>query len=317
MSVSVTDDKSELVQATAAIVVHAPPVVDAGGPYNGIEGVAIRFDATATDPDGDEIIQYEWHFGDGTSAVSTFPTTSHLYDDNGASNPGTYTLTVFVTDARGVRSAAATSVVTVSNVAPTGTLAAPSTVGEGTAIQLSVAGVDAAGDRPSLKYAFDCGDGAGYGAFGSSSVASCPTVDNGTRVVKAKIVDKDGGTSDEYTAPVTITNVLPQVAATASASQLQRGDNLTLTFSFTDPGVNDAVSSGQWGYEIQWGDGTTARGGITPGAQLLPVHRYKESAKSVPVQRVITVRVWDKEGAAAGFAPDAAGVATLQVTVVR
>jgi hypothetical protein len=58
-----------------------------------------------------------------------------------------------------------------------------------------------------LKYFFDCGLGAGLTAS-ASNLASCPTTDNGSRTVKGRIEDKDGGAT-EYTASVTINNVAP------------------------------------------------------------------------------------------------------------
>src|SRR5207248_6112748 len=66
-----------------------------------------------------------------------------------------------------------------------------------------------------FEYAFDCGSG--YGAFSGSSSTSCPTSDNGSRTVKGKIRDKDGGVS-EYTHSVTIHNVPPSVTAAADQS---------------------------------------------------------------------------------------------------
>ena len=54
-----------------------------------------------------------------------------------------------------------------------------------------------------MPYAFDCGDGSGFGAFGPSSSRSCPTDATGTRSVRAKIRDKDGGVS-EYAASVEV-----------------------------------------------------------------------------------------------------------------
>jgi hypothetical protein len=57
-----------------------------------------------------------------------------------------------------------------------------------------------------FTYAFDCGTG--YGGFGSSNNVSCPTSDNGSRMVKGKIRDKDGG-EREYTGSVAVANVDP------------------------------------------------------------------------------------------------------------
>jgi len=70
------------------------PTSDAGGPYSGIVGEPIKFDATkSSDPNGDKLT-YEWDFGDGSTG--TGPTPTHIYDE-----PGKYTGKLTVTDENG------------------------------------------------------------------------------------------------------------------------------------------------------------------------------------------------------------------------
>src|SRR5207248_717819 len=136
---------------------------------------------------------------------------AHTYADNAT---GGYTVTVTVTDKDGGADSKSFNV-DVHNVAPTATFNAPSDVNEGDTIFLSLtspsdpSGADTAAG---FTYAFDCGSG--YGAFSGTSTASCSTSDNGSRTVKGKIRDKDGGVS-EYREAVTIHNVPPSVTATA------------------------------------------------------------------------------------------------------
>jgi 6-phosphogluconolactonase (cycloisomerase 2 family) len=62
----------------------------------GSAGAATRFDASgAADPDG-SIVRYDWDFGDGTLLRDGGPTPAHVY-----SRPGTYTVTLVVTDNEG------------------------------------------------------------------------------------------------------------------------------------------------------------------------------------------------------------------------
>lgn len=72
-----------------------PPGADAGTDRTAAVGEPVQFDATASrDPDGGAITNYTWAFGDSTGA--TGPTPTHTYDQ-----PGTYTVTLFVTDNEG------------------------------------------------------------------------------------------------------------------------------------------------------------------------------------------------------------------------
>ncbi|HET7667611.1 MAG TPA: hypothetical protein VFK56_16400, partial [Mycobacterium sp.] len=86
-----------------------------------------------------------------------------------------------------------------------------------------------------FTYAFDCGSG--YGTFGASSTASCPTTDNGARAVKGKIQDKDGGVS-EYTANVTINNVAPTIVPTPFFAVNPVTGEVSASATWTDPGFD-------------------------------------------------------------------------------
>jgi DNA-binding beta-propeller fold protein YncE len=62
----------------------------------GSAGSATRFDASgAADPDG-RIVRYDWNFGDGTLLPDGGPSPQHVYTE-----PGTYTVTLVVTDNEG------------------------------------------------------------------------------------------------------------------------------------------------------------------------------------------------------------------------
>ena len=72
---------------------NQPPIANANGPYTGIEGQTVEFDASASyDPEGANLTYY-WNFGDGETAVTTQPTTSHVY-----AQEGNYTVTLIVND---------------------------------------------------------------------------------------------------------------------------------------------------------------------------------------------------------------------------
>jgi uncharacterized protein len=177
---------------------HAP-TVDAGGPYTVAEGSSVAIAATGGDADGDALT-YAWdldndgEFDDATGQTASFSAAT-------IDGPASRTVRVRVSD--GDLATIDTATVNVTNVDPTATFNAPASVFAGFPIELSLTNAtDAApADRPGLTYAFDCGSG--YGAFSSSSTASCPTDSVGTRSVGGKVRDDDGGLT-EYRATVAV-----------------------------------------------------------------------------------------------------------------
>ena len=281
----VTDNDGAVGSGSLRVIVHQRPVADAGATYNGLEGSTIAFAGGASDPDGDAIVSYAWYFGDGGTAAGQAVT--HTYRDNGS-----YTVTLVVTDARGARSEPSTATVTVANVAPTATLGAPASVNEGSAITLALTNpVDASGDLATLQYAFDCGDGKGYSAFGASNSASCLTVDNGTRTVRGTVRDKDGGRT-EYSGSVAVMNVAPTVALDPNQpTSVQKNASFAVTFSFADPGVGDG-----WFYQVDFGGRCKSIMGntVAPGTYTVTC----SSGYSTPGgPYTVTVRVTDGDGA--------------------
>jgi probable HAF family extracellular repeat protein len=234
---------------------NSSPTASTGGPYVGAEGSSISLAFSASDPDGDAL-NYSWDLGDGTTASGATPPSAHTYADNGS-----YDISLTVSDGKG-GSVTETSTATISNAAPTATWSPPAEVNEGSSISLSLtAPSDAAADLTTLQYAFDCGGGDGYGAFGATNSASCATTDNGSRTVKAKVKDKDGGET-EYTGSVTIKNVPPTVTGfTVPAQVTLVGGSTTAAvtgITYTDPGSAD----GPFVTIIQCGNGPASASGI-------------------------------------------------------
>ena len=211
-----------------------PPVARVTGPTTGIEGSALSFDAsTSTDDDAGDLLSYSWTFGDGAAGSGVSPT--HVYADN-----GTYTVTLTVTDSRGVTSEA-TLAVTVTNAAPTALLTAPAAGSEGSAFTLSLDNATDPGstDVSQLVFAFSCGDG--LGAFGPIPSLTCTPVDEGTVTVRGVVRDKDGAET-AYDAIVTVANVAPTAAFSATPT-VTEGSSFTLSLgSIVDPGAGDVLS---------------------------------------------------------------------------
>ncbi len=97
------------------------PVADFWQRPNGLN-VTVNGEASH-DPDvGDSVVSWHWEFGDGTSATTTTPQTTHTYPA-----AGTYTATLTVTDSRGATSAPFSKAVAAGEHPPTISITAPAT----------------------------------------------------------------------------------------------------------------------------------------------------------------------------------------------
>jgi VCBS repeat-containing protein len=271
VSVTVTDDgttagspdpKSDTALGTI-LVNNVVPAVDAGSNGSINEGSTFGTTGSFTDP-GADIWTATVNYGDGsgTQALTLNPdktfSLSHVYDDNVGSP---FTVTVIVTDDDG-GVGTDTLTVTVTNVAPTASLANNGPVAEGSSATISFSAQSdpsGADTTAGFHYAYDCNGGslalATYATSGTSASAGCTFDDNGAYLVRARIIDKDDGFS-EYTTSVTVTNVAPTVdtiTVAGSGVACLSGNTASISFTFHDPGVNDA----NWIVDIDWGDGSS------------------------------------------------------------
>lgn len=199
------------------------PVLAAGGNagspedhYEGEEGSAITFVASANDPDGD-VLSYAWDFdGDGTTDATT-ATASHVFPDNGE-----FTATVSVNDGQAGRVSASVPV-RVANVAPVVNAGSDLMVTAGDVVPLALSFTDAGQSDYDWTYTVLWGDDAdgpssssgtldGQGQFGASHTYNVP----GAYRVTILVRDKDGA---EGSSSVTVTadNRAPVASAGANA----------------------------------------------------------------------------------------------------
>ena len=138
-----------------------------------------------------------------------------------------------------------------AHVLPTATFSAPTSVSVGNAFSLALNSAAAPGynGTPTFTFAFDCGDGSGYGMTGSAASRSCPTLTAGVRTAKGKVIDQAGDFS-EYSASVTV-SAAPGATVSGTNIAVTPVDPstgltpVTLTFaSVTAPGTTTITSSG-------------------------------------------------------------------------
>ena len=142
--------------------------------------------------------------------------------------------------------------------------AAPASVfvGQAVLLHLSNARVPGHPEVTSFTYAFNCGDGNGYGGFSTRNTGTCSPSAAGTWTVKGTVKDPDGDTQ-EYTATVEVTTPLdntppvitPNVSGTLGTNGWYTSD-VTVTWSVTD--AESSISA-------QTGCGSTTINADTPG----------------------------------------------------
>ena len=196
------DQASDHDPSVVRVALNEAPTVEAGGPYSAAEGGSVGLAATGNDAEGGTLT-YAWDLdSNGTyETAGQTPTFSAATLDG----PSTRTVGVQVTDDVG-QTGIDTATITITNVAPTATFTAPATTFAGFPFSLALTSPhdpSTADTSAGFSYAFDCGGGSGFGAIGSSSSASCPTTDVGTRSVRGKIQDRDGGATT-YTGTVQV-----------------------------------------------------------------------------------------------------------------
>ncbi len=182
---------------------NVKPTVELTGPAATNEGTTATYTYSFSDPGDDPNPSIDEGCGTATPRIDTPAPNSFncLFFDG----PSSKLVEVVVNDGDPSENVGRDSIpVSVANVAPTATFGLPVNVDEGATFALALTNpVDVVADSSNLMYAFDCGDGAGYGAFSSSATRNCPTTLGSIRSVRGKVKDKDGDQT-EYTGTVTV-----------------------------------------------------------------------------------------------------------------
>jgi alpha-tubulin suppressor-like RCC1 family protein len=126
-----------------------------------------------------------------------------------------------------------------SRVDPVGTFSAtPAQVLAGNSFALSITDAHVPGfaGPANFTYAFDCGDGSGYGAFGPSGTATCATSSVGSRTVGGRIRDAHGdeaayATTVHVVAGFTFTGFFPPIENLPKVNVVRAGSAIPVKFS--------------------------------------------------------------------------------------
>jgi len=255
----VTDDGGAQATATATINVSnaAPSISAMGGDTTGLEGGAMNWTVTASDPGSGDVLTYAWDFGDGISATTASGAGAHSYGDEGS-----YTVTVTVSDdASPPATDSASLTVLVENVAPTGlTLSIPSG-NESELLSMSASATDSGNDV--ITYSWDFGDGT---ATAIGAAVTHTYTNDGLFTVTVTASDGDGGTVSG-SAVATIANLNPSISSLPGDFSGDEGSVLNWSVVASDPGIADVLT-----YSWDFGDGSAAVSGASPNAS----HSYSD-----------------------------------------
>ena len=258
-----TDVWGKFATATQAVTMTEP--AGNSGPTANIASatctaLSCAMSSTGTsDPEGHTIKGYSWNWGDGT-ALSTGASPTHVY-----ATPGTYTITLTVTDSWNRAGAPVTREVTMTepagNQGPTAVIPAPTCTSTNTTCAFTSTGTaDPEGHTP-LRYSWNWGDGTPVSTTASGSHVF-PVA--GTYTVTLTVSDAWGRAGNPVTREVTTS---PEPAG-----------NEGPTVTFPQPvctGLSCSVSStgttdphGIRSYSWNWGDGTALSTGASPSAHV-------------------------------------------------
>ncbi|MGI8680929.1 MAG: CSLREA domain-containing protein [Mycobacteriales bacterium] len=204
LSIDGAGNTSELALTVALQRSNTPPSINAGADITLAKGESATLTAAVSDPDSTSAV-IEWDLdGDGSFETVGNPV---QFSTAGITAPATVTVLARATDPGGL-SDTDSLVVTVTpsaeqNMPPQARMVVPSQVMAGATFGITL---DSLTDSPEdlaagLSFAFDCGTG--YGPAGPAPSTSCPAGTGTSLVVRAKVYDQHGA-STQYPARIVV-----------------------------------------------------------------------------------------------------------------
>ena len=236
-----TDWIGRVATATTTVYVsNLPPLVhisDVGTVY---EADKVTFNATASDP-GNDILVYEWDFGDGTQSILGTLQPTHIYRDN-----GDYLVRLRVMDNDdGITDS--TLLLQVQNRPPVVNAGPDILAYEGTPVILQGSATDPAGKNDPLTFQWDFDyNGSNFTTDAAGPAASAVYADGPANFVAALLVQDDDGGQTIDTVNVAVNNVNPVITSVTNNGPVGEGSPLTVQVSATDIGEDTLTYDFDW-----------------------------------------------------------------------
>jgi uncharacterized delta-60 repeat protein len=256
---------------TITVTDVGPTAAILGTPATSPEGTAITLTAAATDPNPADTtagFTYAWTVSkDGVSLPpSTGPTLTFTPDDNGS-----YVVTLIATDQDHQSSAAVSTTMVVTNVAPTVSAPATLTGTEGTPVSFTATVSDVSIADTNVGFSNSSWtvskNGQANYAAGTGLTGNFLPDDNGLYIVTFTAADKDHGVGSATTA-VTVSNVAPSIVLSHAITGGLEGSPVSFNAVVTDPSPVDVTAGFTNTWVVTDSKGTTVAGGTGSGTDV-------------------------------------------------
>ncbi|MEP6731250.1 MAG: PKD domain-containing protein [bacterium] len=227
---------------------------------------------------------YAWTFGDGATASGK--TTSHSY-----ASPGTYAVTLTVTDANGTNSKTSSMTVSATNQAPVARFTASCPT-----LTCTFNASTSTDNIGIVSYNWTWGDG--RSETHSSPISNNSYVRTGTYVVTLKVTDGGGLTNSMTTSvlvPSASSNTAPAATMSAPSNNATFVQGASVAFAGNATDVQDGVLSGSsltWASSLdgQIGTGTSfSTSNLSVGTHVITLTAHDAQGATGTVTRSITV----------------------------
>ncbi|MFN8105043.1 MAG: PKD domain-containing protein [Acidimicrobiia bacterium] len=260
----VTDDHGGTDTTTATVTVVPANVAPTASltvtPDNGIAPLVVSVDGSASSDGDGTVVDYAWDFGDTGTAAG--PTANHTY-----TIPGTYIVTLTVTDDDGATGSASHGVTVVApNLAPTPSF----TLNPNAGVAPVTAAVDASASNDSdgtiVSYAWTFGDG----GTATGVTASHTYTAGGNFVVTLTVTDDDGATATASQSIAVTVNAAPTASFTATPASGTAPLNVAVNASASSD-IDGTIVNWAWDFgDSNTGSGVTASHSYTtPGTYTI------------------------------------------------